>query len=105
MAAAGDRRIGMDEEQVAITSRKITTSAEDVNILHTTTKAALDDSGSGHVGTSAQALTELSSRWAATGQRHTERIDTFGRNVGDAGIRMTNTNEENARRLRDVPNS
>jgi hypothetical protein len=51
-----------------------------------------------------QPLSELSSRWAATGQRHTERIDTFGRNVGDAGVRMTNTNEENARRLRDVPN-
>lgn len=94
----------MDEEHVAITSRKITTSAEDVNILHTTTRAALDDSGSGHVGSSAQAVNELSSRWAATGQRHTERIDTFGRNVGDAGVRMTAINEENSRRLRDVPN-
>jgi hypothetical protein len=103
MAGAGDRKIGMDEEHVAITSRKITTSAEDVNILHTTTRAALDDSGSGHVGSSAQAVNELSSRWAATGQRHTERIDTFGRNVGDAGVRMTNINEENSRRLRDVP--
>ena len=94
----------MDEEHVAVTSRKITTSAEDVNILHTTTRGALDDSGSGHVGTSAQALNELSSRWAATGQRHTERIDTFGRNVGDAGVSMTNTNDENARKIRDVPN-
>jgi hypothetical protein len=102
MGASGDR-IGMDEEHVAVTSRKITTSAEDVNVLHATTKAALDDSGSGHVGSSAQALSELSSHWAATGQRHTHRIDTFGRNVGDAGMRMTNTNEENARRLRDVP--
>ena len=104
MGSAGDRKIGMDEEHVAVTSRKITTSAEDVNVLHTTTKAALDDSGSGHVGSSAQALSELSNRWAATGQRHTERIDTFGRKVGDAGVRMTNTNEENARRLREVPN-
>jgi hypothetical protein len=103
MASAGDREIGMDEEQVAITSRKITASAEDVNILHTTTRAALDDSGSGHVGSSARALNELSSRWVATGRRHTERIDTFGRNVGAAGVRLTNINEENARRLRDVP--
>ena len=86
MGSAGDRKIGMDEEHVAVTSRKITTSAEDVNVLHTTTKAALDDSGSGHVGSSAQALSELSSRWAATGRRHTDRIDTFGRNVGDAGV-------------------
>jgi hypothetical protein len=105
MAAAGARKIGMDEEQVAITSRKLTMSAEDVNLLHMTTKAALDDSGSGHVGSSAQALSELSGRWAATGRRHTARIDTFGRNVGDAGVRMTNTNEENARRLREVPNT
>ncbi len=97
--------IGMDEEQVAITSRKIATSAEEVDILHTSTKAALDDSGSGHVGSSAQALSELSGRWAAAGRRHTERIDTFGRNVGDAGVRMADVNEENARRLRDVPGS
>lgn len=94
----------MDEEHVAVTSRKLATSAEDVNILHTTTKAALDDSGSGHVGSSAQALSELSSHWAATGQRHTHRIDTFGRNVGNAGTSMTNTNEDEAQRLRDVPN-
>ena len=93
MGSAGDRTIGMDEEHVAVTSRKITTSAEDVNVLHTTTKAALDDSGSDHVGSSAQALSELSGRWAATGQRHTDRIDTFGRNVGDAGA----TNEEHRR--------
>jgi hypothetical protein len=104
MGNAGDRTIGMDEEHVAVTSRKITTSAEDVDILHTSTKAALDDSGSGHVGESAQALSELSGRWAATGQRHTERIDAFGRTIGDAGVTMTNTNEENARRIREVPN-
>jgi hypothetical protein len=98
-----DRRIGMDEEHVAVTSRKLAASAEDVGILHRTTQAALDDSGSGHVGSSAQAISELSSHWAATGRRHTDRIDTFGRNVGDAGVAMTNTNEENARQLRDVP--
>ncbi len=40
----------------------------------------------------------------SSGSSTTKRIDTFGRNVGDAGIRMTYTNEENARRLRDVPN-
>lgn len=94
----------MDSDQVAVTSRKITTAAEEVNILHTTTRAALDDSGAGHVGSSAQALGELSSQWAATGQRHTERIDTFGRKVGTAGVTLTNTDEENAERLRDVPN-
>ena len=93
----------MDEEQVAVASRKLTMSAEDVNALHATTKAALDDSGSGHVGSSAKAISELSGRWAATGRRHTERIDTFGRNVGDAGVRLTNTNGENAQAIRDVP--
>lgn len=92
----------MDEEQVAVTSRKITTSSEEVHALHTSTRAMLDDSGSGHVGTSAQALSELSSRWAATGQRHTERIDTFGRRIGDAGITPSNTNEEGAQQIRDV---
>jgi uncharacterized protein YukE len=103
MGAAGDRNIGMDEEHVAVTSRKITTSAEDITSLHAKTKAALDDSGSGHVGRSAQALSELSGHWAQTGRRHTHRIDTFGRRVGDAGVSMTNTNEENAQRLRDIP--
>ena len=82
MGSAGDRKIGMDEEHVAVTSRKITTSAEDVNVLHTTTKAALDDSGSGHVGSSAQALSELSGRWAATGQRHTGNVVTSPPIVG-----------------------
>ena len=83
--------------------RKITTSAEDVHTLHTTTRAMLDDSGSGHVGSSAQAVSELSNRWAATGQRHTARIDTLGRGVGNAGIALTNTNEEGARQIAEMP--
>jgi uncharacterized protein YukE len=99
----GGQNIGMDEEAVAITSQKITTSAEDVHTLHTTTRAMLDDSASGHVGSSAQAMSELSNRWAATGQRHTRHIDTLGRGVGNAGIRLSNTNEEGARQISEIP--
>ena len=103
-APHGDPTIGLDEEAVANTSRKITRSAEDVHTLHTTTRAMLDDSGSGHVGRSAQELSELSQRWAQTGRRHTERIDTLGRRIGDAGISLSDTDEQGARRIEDVPN-
>jgi uncharacterized protein YukE len=101
-APGGGQNIGMDSEAVAITSRKITTAAEDVHTLHTTTRAMLDDSGSGHVGNSAQALGELSNRWAATGQRHTQHIDTLGRGVGNAGITLTNTNEDGAKQIAEI---
>ena len=100
---AGDTEIGMDEEAVAITSRKITTFAEDVHTLHTTTRAMLDDSGSGYVGSSAQALSELSQQWADTGQRHTRHIDGLGRGIGNAGITLTDTNDEGARRISQTP--
>ncbi|OBB02248.1 hypothetical protein A5662_12580 [Mycobacteriaceae bacterium 1482268.1] len=100
----GGQSIGMDEDMVAITSRKIATAAEDVHMVHRTTRQTLDDSGSGHVGSTAQALSELSQRWAATGQRHTQHLDTLSRGVGNAGITLTNTNEDGAREIADIPN-
>lgn len=102
-ASDGGQTIGMDAEAVAITSRKIATSAEDVHTLHTTTRAMLDDSGSGHVGRSARELSELSQRWEATGRRHTQHIDTLGRGVGNAGITLSSTNDEGAGQIADVP--
>ena len=102
-APGGDQNIGLDPEAVAATAKHIASAADEVQTLHTTTKAALDDSGSGYVGNSAQALSELSNRWAATGQRHTERIDTLGSGIRDAGVALNDTEDENARRIGDVP--
>jgi uncharacterized protein YukE len=99
------REIGMDSEAVAITSRKITSAAEDVHSLHTSTRAMLDDSGSGHVGTSAQALSELSQRWADTGRRHTKRIDHLGHGIGNAGTTLSETNDDGARQISEIPDS
>ena len=99
----GGANIGMDEEAVAATSRKIAGAAEDVRALHTSTRAMLDDSGSGHVGSSAQALSELSRRWAETGRRHTQHIDTLGHGIGDAGHALSNTNDEGARQISQIP--
>ena len=102
-APAGDQPIGMDPESVAATAKHITSAADEVQTLHTTTKAALDGGGPGYVGNSAQELNQLSQRWAAAGRRHTERLDKLGSGVRDAGVAMNETEERNAREIADVP--
>jgi WXG100 family type VII secretion target len=93
----------MDPESVAATAKHITSAADEVQTLHTTTSAALDSGGPGYVGNSAQELNQLSQRWAAAGQRHTEHLDKLGRGVRDAGVALSGTEERNAREIADVP--
>lgn len=88
---------------MAATAKHITSAADEVRTLHTTTSAALDSGGPGYVGNSAQELNQLSQRWAAAGQRHTERLDTLGRGVRDAGVVLNDIDEEGARQIADVP--
>jgi uncharacterized protein YukE len=92
-------RIALDANAVAVTAKRVGSHADDIRANHVATQASLDDASYGCVGSSGEELARLSQRWAAVGTRHGERLDALSRHVGEAAVRLTDTDDANAGRL------
>jgi uncharacterized protein YukE len=97
-------RIALDADAVAVTAKRVGSHADDIRANHVATQASLDDALYGCVGSSGEELGRLSQRWAAAGTRHGERLDALSRHVGEAGKRLTDTDDANAGRLERIGN-
>lgn len=97
-------RIALDADAVAVTAKRVGSHADDIRANHVATLASLDDALYGCVGSSGEELGRLSQRWAAVGTRHGERLDALSRHVGEAGVRLADTDDANAGRLERVGN-
>ncbi len=97
-------RIALDADSVAVTAKRVASHADDIRANHEATQASLDDALYGCVGSSGEELGRLSQRWAAVGTRHGERLDALSRDVGEAGVRLTDADDANASRLERVGN-
>jgi len=97
-------RIALDADAVAVAAKRVGSHAEDIRANHVATQASLDEALYGCVGSSGEELGRLSQRWAAVGTRHGERLDALSHHVGEAGVRLTDTDDANAGRLERVGN-
>ena len=97
-------RIALDADSVAVTAKRVASHADDIRATHQATQASLDDALHGCVGSSGEELGRLSQRWAAAGTRHGQRLDALSRDVGEAGVQLTDADDANASRLERVGN-
>lgn len=97
-------RIALDADAVAVTAKRVGSHADDIRANHAATRGSLNDALYGCVGSSGEELGRLSERWAAVGSRHGERLDALSRHVGQAGVRLTNSDDANAAKLARLGN-
>jgi uncharacterized protein YukE len=97
-------RIALDSDALVVTAKRVGSHADDIRANHMATQASLNDALYGCVGSSGEELGRLSQRWAAVGTRHGERLDALSRHVGQAGVRLTDTDDANAAKLARLGN-
>jgi uncharacterized protein YukE len=87
---------------VAVAAKRVGSHAEDIRVLHSSTQAALEGGLYGCVGSSAEELARLNQRWSEVGTRHGERLGALSRHVSDTAVRLSDSDEANARRVARV---
>ncbi|MDG4667949.1 hypothetical protein [Mycobacterium sp. 236(2023)] len=103
MAKSLSERIYQETDEVQRARKLVGSHADDVRLSHTTTHATLTGSLSGIVGRSAQELASLGDHWTKVGTRHSDTLDALSQNIGNAGTRLTNRDNEESARIAKVP--